>query len=124
MQLTVARQRKEAKYHEFLRARRCRLLVLASEVGGRFSEGTADFVNRLAKARARASPQLLRASVRAAYAHRWSGILAVAAQRALAATLLEFPVDDTEGIDGEPPVLEDVLADARTFELPEPSRLM
>ena len=50
--------------------------------------------------------------------------MAVAAQRALAATLLELPVDDAEGVDGEPPVLEDVLADARTFDLPEPSRLM
>ena len=55
--------------------------------------------------------------------HRWTGILAVAAQRALAATLLELPVDDAEGVDGEEPVLEDVLGDARLVEAPVPSRL-
>ena len=73
--------------------------------------------------RARSAPALIRQSVRAAYQHRWTGILAVAAQRALAATLLEVPVEDAEGVDGEPATLEDVLLDARQLEGPEPSRV-
>ncbi len=60
-------------------------------------------MQQLAKAKARTVPTILRPSVRAAYFHRWTGMLAVAAQRALAATLLELPVDDAEGVDGEPP---------------------
>ena len=123
VQLGVARRRKERKYHELLESRRCRLVVLAVEVGGRWSEEALQFVQMLAKAKARAAPALIRASVRAAYLHRWTGILAVAAQRAFAATLLELPVDDAEGVDGEPPPLEDVLGDARLLDAPAPSRV-
>ena len=121
--LVQARRRKERKYHELLAARRCRLVVLGMEVGGRWREEAQRFVLQLAKARARTVPALLRPSARAAFAHRWTGILAVAAQRALAATLLELPVDDAEGVDGEPPLLEDVLLDARLIDPPQPSRL-
>ncbi len=51
-------------------------------------------------------------------------MLAVAAQRALAATLLELTVDDVEGVNGEPPPLEDVLLDARLLDPPLPSRVV
>ena len=122
-QLAVARQRKEQKYHELLASRRCRLVVVALEVGGRWSEEALQFVRQLAKAKARAAPALIRASVRAAYLHRWTGSMAVAAQRAFAATLLELPVDDVEGVDGEPPALGDVLLDGRLLEPPAPSRV-
>ena len=113
VQLQVARRRKEVKYHKLLQARRCRLVVVALEVGGRWSEEAVKFVQLLAKAKARSVPQILRQAARAAYFHRWTGILAVAAQRALAATLLELPVDGVEGVDGDPPCLEDVLSEAR-----------
>ena len=66
---------------------------------------------------------MLRTSARAAYLHRWTGILAVAAQRALTATLLELRVDEA-AMDGEPPPLEDVLLDARLVEPPMPSRVV
>ncbi len=122
-QLTQARGRKERKYRELLASRRCRLVVLAVEVGGRWSEEATKFVQQLAKAKARTVPTILRPSVRAAYFHRWTGMLAVAAQRALAATLLELPVDDAEGVDGDPPVLEEVLLDSRRLEPPLPSRV-
>ena len=97
--------------------------MLALEVGGRWSEEAVCFVRLLAKAKARTVPQLVRSAARAAYFHRWTGILAVAAQRAFAATLLELPVDDAEGVDGDVPVLEEVLGDARLLEAPLPSRL-
>ena len=122
-QLRTARTRKEQKYHELLASRRCRLVVLALEVGGRWSEEAVSFVRLLAKAKARTVPLLVRPAAKAAFFHRWTGILAVAAQRAFAATLLELPVDDAGGVDGDEPVLEAVLGDARLIEAPLPSRL-
>ena len=56
-------------------------------------------------------------------ARRWR-LLAVAAQRAFAATLLDLPVDGAEAVDGDPPVLEDVLLDARLVEPPVPRRVL
>jgi len=122
-QLRAARARKERKYHELLASRRCRLVVLALEVGGRWSEEAVRFVRLLAKAKARTVPPLMRSAAVAAFFHRWTGIMAVAAQRALAATLLELPVDDAEGVDGDTPALEEVLGDGRLLEAPLPSRL-
>ena len=106
-----------------MQSRRCRLVVIALEVGGRWSEEAVRFVRLLAKAKARTVPQLLRPAAQAAFVHRWTGILAVAAQRSVAATLLELPVDDAEGVDGDQPLLEHVLGDARLTEAPLPSRL-
>ena len=122
-QLQTARTRKEQKYHELLASRRCRLVVLALEVGGRWSEEAVQFVRLLAKAKARTVPQLIRSAAKAAFFHRWTGILAVAAQSVFTATLLELPVDDARGVDGDVPVLEQVLGDARLMEAPVPSRL-
>ena len=83
-----------------------------------------EFVHLLAKAKARTVPLLVRPAAKAAFLHRWTGILAIAAQRAFAATLLELPVDDDAGgVDGDEPVLEAVLGDARLIEAPLPSRL-
>ena len=124
VQLRTARGRKERKYHELLVSRRCRLVVLALEVGGRWSDEATRFVQQLAKAKARTVPAILRPSVRAACFHRWTGMLAVAAQRALAATLMELPVDDAECVDGGAPTLEDVLLDARLVDPPQPSRVV
>ena len=97
--------------------------MLALEVGGRWSEEAVRFVRLLAKAKARTVPQLIRSAAKAAFFHRWTGILAVAAQRALVATLLELPVEDAGGVDGDVPVLEEVLGDASLMEAPLPSRL-
>ena len=125
--MTQARARKERKYRELflyllLASRRCRLVVLSLEVGGRWSEEAATFVRLLAKAKARAFPPVLRRSVQMAYTCRWTGLLAVAAHRAYARTLLDLPVDEAN-CDGEEAPLEDVLREARFFEPPEPSRL-
>ena len=121
-QLRVARRRKEAKYRELLDSGRCRLVVLGLEVGGRWSEEALTFVRLLAKSKARSCPHILCASAQMAYMQRWTGLLAVAAQRAFATTLLELPVDEA-AMDGEEPFLEDVLHGARLLEAPSPSRL-
>ena len=116
------RRRKEAKYHELLSSRRCRLVVLALEVGGRWSGEATSFIRRLAKAKARGQPALLRRSAQLAYQSRWTGLLSVAAQKAFARTLLELPVDEA-GADGAAPALSDVLHEARLLEPSAPSRL-
>ena len=92
-------------------------MVLAME-----SEEAVTFVRLLAKATARSCPAILRKPAQLAYANRWMGILAVAAQRAFAATLLELPVDETAA-DGEAAPLADVFHAARLVEPPAPSRL-
>ena len=64
-------------------------MVLAGEVGGRWSEETATFLRLLAAARARSESALLRRRAEQAWRMRWGGMLACAAARAFAASLLE-----------------------------------
>ncbi|CAK0888856.1 unnamed protein product, partial [Prorocentrum cordatum] len=117
-----ARRRKETTYPELLDARRCRLVVMALEVGGRWSQEALQFVRLLADCKAWSAPELLRASVKAAWIQRWTGLASVAAQRAFAASLLHLPLDGL-ACDGDEPWLQDVLADARHAEAPLPSRM-
>ena len=81
-----------------------------------------DFVQKLAKAKARRSPRLLRKSAQIAWASRWLGLLAVAAHRAFATSLLDLPVGDSRCEGGEP-WLEEVLHEARLTVPPAPSRM-
>ena len=62
------------------------------EVGGQFSTEAARFL----RARARACPFWLQAT----YTHRWTRLVAFAAQRALAASLLPLPLSGKEAVDG------------------------
>ena len=123
VQLLEARRRKEAKYWELLHSRRCRLVVIALEVGGRWSGEALMFVRLLARTKAWSYPRIMRRSAQLAWSSRWLGLVSVAAQRALARTLLELPVDEV-GADGEDPFLEDVLHEARLSEPPTLSRLL
>ena len=113
--LADARRSKERTYPEFGRASRCRLVVLGIEVGGRWSAEAASFVRSLARARARAALPLQRAATIAAFVGRWSGLLSVAAARSFAASLLSLPISNTANVDGEPPLLSDVLADLADY---------
>ena len=61
-------------------------------------------------------------ALRAAYVSRWSSIIAVAAQRALASFLLELLLDTVASAAGDPDVHE-VLQDERWFHAPASSRL-
>ena len=79
-------------YPEMAVARRCKLVVVGIEVGGRFGAEAAAFLRKLAVARAREVPARLRSATRQASLHRWMGMLATAAQRALAHSLLELPL--------------------------------
>ena len=111
--LTAAARRKRTQtYPELDRARRCRLVVVGVEVGGRFGTEAVQFLRLLAGHRAASVPAHLRPAAVASWVARWSGLLAVAAQRAYAATLLELPPAAELG-EGPMPTLHEVLADAR-----------
>ena len=94
-------------YPELVAARRCKLVILGVDVGGRIRQEALGFVRQLATAKARGVPARLRAAAQQANIHKWTGMLAVAAQRAFAMSLLELPLAMADECDGaEPPLAE------------------
>ena len=120
--LRAARRRKERRYLELAGATRCCLVVFAMEVGGRWSTESTRLVHDFARARARSAPVLLRASAKQAWFARWTGMLAVAALSAFAATLLEEPMVGHQAVDGDAPELGPLLQAGRVP--PHCSRLL
>lgn len=109
---TAARRRKEATYPELSgRGGRTRLVVVALEVGGRWSREAWSFVVHLARARSRAEPEALRKRAQQAWHRRFVSILAVAAQRAFCESLLER--QSGTGSDGDVPSTQRVLEGSR-----------
>ena len=90
---------------------RARLVVLACEVGGRWSGETQAFLRQLAmfKARTEALPQQARA--KAAWLLRWRTILACSGARALAQSLME--VRPSGRCDGPTPTHAEVVSEHR-----------
>ena len=84
--LLLARKAKERTYPELRHSARCKLVVLALELGGRWSHEAANLVRRLARLRARAARHPGPAVV--PFVCRWSSHLSFAAARAFAASLL------------------------------------
>ena len=72
------------RYPELAASARARLVVLAGEVGGRWSATAAWLLQRLAAAKAAEAPWPLRRGTALALQRRWWGLLASAAQDALA----------------------------------------
>ena len=99
-------------YPELERARRGRLVIVGLEVGGRFGTEAVQLLRLLARHRASTVPAQFRPSAIVAWIARWSGLLAVASQRAFAASLLELPPAAELG-EGPLPELHEVLADSR-----------
>ena len=90
---------------------RARLVVLAAEVGGRWSEETRCFISLLARAKVRSLPKIIRARAHQSWHFRWGSILSCAAARALASSLLENR--GSPGTDGPTPSTSDVMCDWR-----------
>ena len=86
--LRLARRAQERTYPELLRSQRCRLVVLALEVGGRWSSEAAQFVRLLAR---RAVLRPLRPATLAAFTSRWSALLACSAPEHSVPVSLVFP---------------------------------
>ena len=97
---------------ELLRSRRCRLVVLAIETGGRWSPEATTFLRLLAQTKARAVPNILRKAVEASLLSRWSAILTHAAQHAFAASLLDLDCAGTSSTDEDTPSISQLLSEA------------
>ena len=93
--LDRAEASKDDTYNELVDSSTVRLLTLACETGGRWSQRCIDVVATLAAHRARAAPRHLQRAARTAFASRWWALLSVAQQDALAATLVDDAVSDT-----------------------------
>ena len=101
---------KRDRYPELVGSDVCRLVVLACETGGRWSQERLDLVRHLAAKKAQEAPRLLRTSARLAWSARWFGFLSVAAQSALAGSISEAPTRIMAEHDTEEPSLAEVLA--------------
>ena len=98
--LTGARREKERTCPEFVGPHaRVRLVVLAGEVGGRWTKETQIFLRHLARAKARSEPRILRGRVEQVWRLRWPSILACSAARPFAASLSDLKVGS--GADGD-----------------------
>ena len=120
--LRAARQAKERTYPELVRGNRCRLVVLAMEVGGKWSHEAAEFLRLLAQARSRSVPHVLRTAAIQASIARWSALLTHAAQAPFAASLILQDPASQSSTDGNTPPLSTLL-EHHPGNPPPPSRL-
>ena len=110
--LRRARRRKEQTYPELHGAGgRARLVVLAAEVGGRWSNEAAQFLGELAAFKASTALEILRERVRGAWLRRWRNILSCSAAKAFVLSLLDKrPVT---GAGSCPPSAHEVVRECR-----------
>ena len=110
--LQAAKRRKVATYPELAGLHsRAKLVVLAVEVGGRWSDQTRGFLSQLARARAREEIPLLRRRAEQAWRLRWGAMFACAAAKAVASSLLNLL--DSHGGDGRTPMPHEADSDHR-----------
>ena len=110
--LKAAKRKKVRAYPELVGPNsRAQLVVLAVEVGGRWSSETRAFLSQLAKARAREEVPLLRRRAEQAWRLRWGAMLGCAAAKAVASSLLDL--FHSHGGDGKSPTTWNVECDHR-----------
>ena len=120
--LRVAERRKRATYPELLAQGPQRLLVLGSEIGGRWNDEALGLVRDLARCRSLRGPPAVRRPAAQGWQRRWWAQLSVAVQQAVGSTALgrAWPAAPQGPGLPEPP-LEHVLrlaADAGASRLP------
>ena len=84
------------------------------EVAGKWSEETRSFVSKLAKARGRIEPAILRRRAEQAWRMRWMSILGCSAAKAFASSLLNLKAG---GADGETFCSHEVMGDFRMSQI-------
>ena len=85
-------------------------VVLGAEVGGRWSEETAEFLTALAWAKVRDLPDELQQEGRRAWLRRWQRLLGCTAAKAFAMSLFGLVPG---GVDGAVPSVHEVICEAR-----------
>ena len=114
--LQRAWRRKERRYPELVgRGSRARLVVLAIEVGGRWSLELQTSVAQLAKSKAREQPLLQHKRFEQAWRMRWEAFFACAAAKAVATCLLDLRC--AHGADGHTTTAWEVEAGDRHMRL-------
>ena len=103
--LRIARRTKERTYPELVGGGRARLVVVAKELGGRWSTEAATLLRLLSRHKAESSSILLRPAARHAWISRWAAYLSAAAMRSFACSLLHLPASAAANIDGREPPL-------------------
>ena len=107
-----AKNSKERTYPELLATSRCKLFVLAIEVGCRWSQEAANFSRLLAKSKARQALAILQPALQTALVSRWSAILSHATSQAFAATLLTEELPPQRNVDNNLPSISQILAES------------
>ena len=107
--LQTALRAKRRRYRDLQSSQRCRLLVAAVEVGGRWSTEAYYFLVHLAKAKAREAPAVLKMALTAAWVRRWTGMLAHASMSAFADSLVQERPSTASGVQGPEPPAGDLL---------------
>ena len=88
-----------------------KLIVAATETGGRCNRDTLTLLEQAAWAKAQSAPVPLQKASGRAWLSRWKVMLAVAVQDALAATLTSEGVGELDGKNGYEPLATDVWLD-------------
>ncbi len=101
--LQDAGKNKERTCPELLHHRKCRLVVVGSEVEVRWSTEASSFIRMLAKARARSSPPSLQAATTSVLVSCWSALRTHAVTTSFAHSLLFQDVSPHRNHDGDLP---------------------
>ena len=110
--MASAQKDKHTTYPELVDSAVLRLVVVASEIGGRMSTDATKLIRAAAAFRARDEPALLRSAVFRSLCTRWTTMVSVAAQEAVAATLVDEGTTLLEAADGPAPESLDLWLDA------------
>ena len=106
--LLQARVDKENLYPELLNGR-CRLVVVALETGGRWSNEAVDFIWQLAQARAREVPSFVTHQMALVWERRWTRMLSTVCAVSFAGSLVGPSHADVCITEGDMPSLTEVL---------------
>ena len=121
--LERAEDRKRKTYKEAETNHTVKLVTLACEVGGRWSDTCIDMVNTLARIKAKEVPLQMQRSTEYAYSVRWWSLLSCAAQVSFASSILEINVDLLQPMTDTPADIEDVFDLCRHEDGPRVSRM-
>ena len=105
---------KDSKYPELVAGGRCKLVVFALEVGGRFGKEALELLDQLAWAKSRSASPLTRSAALLAWRRRWIRMIAISAGVAWARSVTAPTETVPDGpCDGHEPPQDSVLSDAR-----------